>query len=608
MAVRMQKIEPLLARLEQLLADVSAHITSARPALERWRSDAAALRFHLNPPKHGPLLTAVIGGTGTGKSTVVNRLLGVGASATSFRRTFTSGAVAIAGSSDDLPSNWLGVQHVVIPSDGLPARGQTGALVIVSRDLLPNGAPQAQELLSRIVLLDTPDLDGDQPAHHAEADRVFRWAEAIIFLVTPEKYQMTELLPYYRLAARYMIPVLFVMNKAEEQVVIDDYRQQLRGYGFAAVDGSSNGSADSSQSVFIVARDDATYEPPAAEGLSALRSMLSDESLRDLARRDDERRAAGLANRAGDLAIRLEDKVIGPMREDRREADRLVAALRQMETPAPGVDVNPVTSELQRRLQQRSVLYLMGPQRILDRVRQAPGLLVRLPRVAWDYVMRGEVSPAALNPDAPAKPQGGAPDFREMLIDQFAVLQSRLDDVLRASPAAQRWITADSKSYDSARLTPDQAGRIADEELEALKDWLQKRWNATPRDTRAIQALLKYLPGGSKLTKMTESAPYLLLIALVAHHALFGTDLLVLGGYSIATWLSERVSNEVAAHTRSTNARISDRFTRLAHEQIEKLCEWIDRQAPSPKSLEHLDRAALELAQAAGIEEGMGEQ
>jgi len=604
----MQKIEPLLARLEQLLADVSAHITSARPALERWRSDAAALRFHLNPPKHGPLLTAVIGGTGTGKSTVVNRLLGVGASATSFRRTFTSGAVAIAGNSNDLPSDWLNVQHVVVPPDGLPARGQTGMLVIVPRDLLPSGAPQAQELLSRIVLLDTPDLDGDQPAHHAEADRVFRWAEAIIFLVTPEKYQMTELLPYYRLAARYMIPVLFVMNKAEEQVVIDDYRQQLRGYEFAAVDGSSNGSADSSQSVFIVARDDATYEPPATEGLAALRSMLSDESLREMARLDDDRRAAGLANRAGDLAIRLEDKVIGPMREDRREADRLTSALRQMETPAPGVDVNPVTSELQRRLQQRSVLYLMGPQRILDRVRQAPGLLVRLPRVAWDYVMRGEVSPAALNPDAPAKPQGGAPDFREMLIDQFAVLQSRLDDVLRASPAAQRWIGADGKSYESARLTPDQAGRIADEELEALKDWLQKRWNATPRDTRAIQALLKYLPGGSKLTKMTESAPYLLLIALVAHHALFGTDLLVLGGYSIATWLSERVSNEVAAHTRSTNARISDRFTRLAHEQIEKLCEWIDRQAPSPKSLEHLDRAALELAQAAGIEEGLGEQ
>jgi hypothetical protein len=42
-------------------------------------------------------------------------------------------------------------------------------------------------------LVTRPDLDGDQPAHHAQADRAFRWAEAIVFLVTPEKYQMTEL-------------------------------------------------------------------------------------------------------------------------------------------------------------------------------------------------------------------------------------------------------------------------------------------------------------------------------------------------------------------------------------------------------------------------------
>jgi hypothetical protein len=194
------------------------------------------------------------------------------------------------------------------------------------------------------------------------------------------------------------------------------------------------------------------------------------------------------------------------------------------------------------------------------------------------------------------------PDFRDMLMDQFAVLQSRIDDVVRASGPAQRWIGADSKTYETARIKPDDVGRIADEEIEALRDWLQKRWNATPRDTRAIQTLLKYLPGGSKLTKLTEAAPYLLLVGLVAHHALFGTDLLVLGGYSIATWLSERVSNEVAAHTRSTNAQIADRFTRLAHEQLQRLCEWLDRQAPSQKALEHLDRAANELAEAAGEE------
>ena len=54
--------------------------------------------------------------------------------------------------------------------------------------------------------MDTPDLDGDQPAHHAQADRVFRWAEGLVFLVSPEKYQMTELLPYYRLARAMTCP------------------------------------------------------------------------------------------------------------------------------------------------------------------------------------------------------------------------------------------------------------------------------------------------------------------------------------------------------------------------------------------------------------------
>ena len=52
---------------------------------------------------------------------------------------------------------------------------------------------------------------------------MFRWAQAVVFLVTPEKYQMTELLPYYRLARRYAIPALFVMNKAEEAGVVEDF-------------------------------------------------------------------------------------------------------------------------------------------------------------------------------------------------------------------------------------------------------------------------------------------------------------------------------------------------------------------------------------------------
>src|SRR5206468_723443 len=105
---------------------------------------------------------------------------------------------------------------------------------------------------------------------------------------------------------------------------------------------------------------------------------------------DEPAREAGLTNRAIDLLGRLTDQVIAPLDESRREADRAIGALRAMEAPEPGVDVNPITQQLQRRLQKRSVLYLMGPGRMMERVRQVPGLLVRLPRTLWDTVIRGK--------------------------------------------------------------------------------------------------------------------------------------------------------------------------------------------------------------------------
>jgi len=151
--------------------------------------------------------------------------------------------------------------------------------------------------------------------------------------------------------------------------------------------------------------------------------------------------------------------------------------------------------------------------------------------------------------------------------------------------------------YSKSLLPPQQAGQIAEEELAELRNWLEHRWNATPRDTRVLQTLLRYLPGGAKIVAWTEAAPYLLVLVLVAatHHLFAGIDLAVIGGWSVATWLTERLSNEVTSHTRATNARIADRFTRLAHEQIESVCAWLERQAPSSKSLDQL-QAAVEAA------------
>ena len=569
MEFRADKIAGAVERLDESVAGMLGQISgNAQPAAQRWRSDAAALTFHLarRDDSLAPIL-AVLGGTGTGKSTIVNRLLGADISATSFRRTFTSGAVAVTLKAKNIPENWLGVEHVSAGESELPARGRAGALIVVGLE---------KEITARVTIIDTPDLDGDQPAHHVEADRVFRWADALLILVTPEKYQMTEMLPYYRLAERYRVPALFLMNKCEQQAVADDYAKMLKtqGTGF-------------DKSVFIVPRDDAGYEPAVQQNLQALRQAILDLKLPEPLVRND-----GLKNRTVDLLGRLDDQVLSPLREMRSQIDRTIATLRAMETPVPGVDVNPLTQQLQRRMRQRSVLYLMGPQRVLDRLRQAPGLLVRLPRVAWDYVMRGEISPGALNPGTDAEARE-VPDFQAILIDQFNIVQSRLDDLLRGTKLFQ--LAEDDEkapAWQPALIDRNDAGKIADEELADLKSWLQQRWNAKPRDTRMIEALLKHLPGGQKITKWTEAAPYLLVLSVVVatHHLLGGIDLAVIGGWSVATWLTERISNEVASRTRQTNQKISDRFARLAHDQIRRLCQWLDEQAPSTKKLDQLQR------------------
>ena len=461
---------------------------------------------------------------------------------------------------------------MVLTFADLPAKGELGRLLVVQLDASALACP----------LIDTPDLDGDQPGHPLQADRAFRWAQRTVFVVTPEKYQMTELLPYYRLARRYELPCLFVMNKCEEPAVVEDFRRQLaeRGWPDAAV--------------FVVPRDDAAYDAPVESNLAALQAVLNQPATADPGTVE-----VGRQHRVQDAVGRLGDQVIAPLQDARRSVDELLRALAAMESPAAGVDVNPITVQLQRRLQQRSVLYLIGPQRVLDRLRQMPTLLARLPRASWDWIVRGQM-PADLDPKAAAH-AGDPPDFPAILGDQFTVVRSRIDDVLRSSPVAPAWLAADPGGYAAALLPPATAAAIATEEIAELTQWLQTRWNATPRDTKMLQSLLKYLPGGQKLTKWTEAAPYLLTIAVVAHHAIFGhVDLLVLGGYSLATWLTEKLSNEVGNRTRRTNRRIGERFEKLAHQQIRSVADWLDHQAPSRAELEQLEQLAAELATAAG--------
>src|SRR5437588_12318474 len=131
MALRTHSLESRLASLDKdlgaLRTDPAGPIGAA---IQRWRADSAALRFHLGDDGKHPPLIAVLGGTGTGKSTLVNRLLEANVSATSFRRTYTAGPVAIAADPGQIPEGWLGLERKVATGTELPARGHPDLPVI----------------------------------------------------------------------------------------------------------------------------------------------------------------------------------------------------------------------------------------------------------------------------------------------------------------------------------------------------------------------------------------------------------------------------------------------------------------------------------------------
>jgi hypothetical protein len=374
-----------------------------------------------------------------------------------------------------------------------------------------------------------------------------------------------------------------VINKCEDAEVADDYREQLAGRDHPDAD------------VFEIARDDAAYEPAADRGLAALREAVA--ALGANRKADD---SDGIEHRCGDVLTRMRDKVLDPLRRERRTADALMSALNVIRHGPLGVDVGPVAAQLQQRMREQSVLYLMGPQRVLDRARQVPELMVKLPRAAWRLMTQGD----GMRSESSAGSEQAVrqvPDFGRLLMDELIVVQSRIDDLVRSEPAAEGWIGADGEAYARSRVDPADAGRIAEEELAELNAWMEQRRDARPRDTRTIDRLLQLVPGGERVSKWSESAPYLLAVIVATHGALFGPiDLAILGGFGLATWLGERLSNEVAGRVRETNRRIQRRFEQLVDQLIDQTRGWLDSRVPSLRELDRLEEHANALGEMLG--------
>lgn len=153
---------------------------------------------------------AMAGGTGVGKSSVLNALAGTEVSEARAVRPTTDRPVAWVSAKrrDEVEPllEWLKVDRVV-EHDG------TG--------------------LEDVAILDLPDLDSVVTEHRATVDALLPRIDAITWIVDPEKYDDARVHAYWRTHAAHADRLRFVLNKADRltddgrRAIADDLRARL---------------------------------------------------------------------------------------------------------------------------------------------------------------------------------------------------------------------------------------------------------------------------------------------------------------------------------------------------------------------------------------------
>jgi energy-coupling factor transporter ATP-binding protein EcfA2 len=152
-----------------------------------------------------PLVVAVVGSTGAGKSTLVNSVAGAPVTRAGVLRPTTNEPVV-----------WTGPAH-----SGLEWPGE----VIVGD----------HPLAARLALIDTPDLDSDVVEHRRRAVDTMEAADAIVFVTTPSRYGDES--PWEVLRSTAGKPLVVVVNRLQARAsgARNDLSARLRAEGMGSV-------------------------------------------------------------------------------------------------------------------------------------------------------------------------------------------------------------------------------------------------------------------------------------------------------------------------------------------------------------------------------------
>jgi GTP-binding protein EngB required for normal cell division len=162
----------------------------------------------------GVYVLALAGGTGVGKSSVLNALAGEAVSPVRSLRPTTEQPLAWVADENrqelEPLFDWLGIKNVV---------------------------GHGRDDLSGVAIIDLPDVDSVRIEHRATVDALLPRIDAVAWVVDPEKYDDERLYEYLRQLAPHAERMRFIFNKSDrldsgqQQMLSNDLRRRLASAG-----------------------------------------------------------------------------------------------------------------------------------------------------------------------------------------------------------------------------------------------------------------------------------------------------------------------------------------------------------------------------------------
>jgi GTP-binding protein EngB required for normal cell division len=218
------------------------------PLFPRWQRYCDAFFFHENCKDESFIIFCFCGGTGVGKSSMVNQLLGMELSRVSAKRPCTSAPVFIVHQND---RDWI---KRTLDSTGL----STYEIACHSKD----------EFLGR-VLVDSPDFDSLSFENHAHSEMVLLLSDGAVFVTSPAKYGDESSVNCFEVFSEKVF--LSVLNKKDQ---VSSGEEELLKEGLYKLYGRDFLFSSTQESSSPIMQSLSSYKPDKKENLSFCKQGL----------------------------------------------------------------------------------------------------------------------------------------------------------------------------------------------------------------------------------------------------------------------------------------------------------------------------------------------